>query len=62
LHFCTFITKLIEITKDRSLTDEFQSVKGSKNQQAFENFARQVAMVIVSVMRGNIRIIEEITD
>lgn len=40
LHFCTFIQKLVEITKDRSLSDEFQSVKGSKNQQAFENFAR----------------------
>jgi hypothetical protein len=37
-------------------------VKGSKNQSGFENFARQLAMVIVSVLNGNIRIIEELTN
>ena len=62
LSFCVFIQKIVEITKNRSLLDEFNSVKNSKNQQSFENFARQVAMVIVSVMKGNIRVIEEITD
>ncbi len=54
--------KIVEITKNRSLLEEFNSVKGSKNQQAFENFARQVAMVVASVVKGNLRVIEEVTD
>lgn len=37
-------------------------MKGSKNQTGFENFARQIAMVVISVIKGNIRIIEELTD
>ena len=44
------------------MLDEFNSVKGTKNQSSFENFARQIAMVVVSVVRGIIRIIEELTD
>lgn len=62
LYFCIFIQKIVEITKNRSLFDEFSNVKGSKNQSGFENFARQIAMVIASVMRGCIRIVEELTD
>ena len=42
--------------------DEFTSVSGTKNQSGFENFARQLAMVIVSVIKGSIRVIEELTD
>jgi exportin-1 len=56
------VQKIVEITKNRSLLEEFNSVKGSKNQQAFENFARQVAMVVASVVKGNLRVIEEVTD
>jgi hypothetical protein len=40
LFFCVFITKIVEITKNRNLTEEFNSVRGSKNQSGFENFAR----------------------
>jgi hypothetical protein len=58
LYFCVFVQKIVEITKGRNLLDEFNSVKGTKNQSAFENFARQIAMVIISVMKGCIRIIE----
>lgn len=62
LYFCVYIQKIVEITKNRNLLDEFNSVKDTKNQGAFENFARQIAMVIISVMRGCIRIIEQLTD
>lgn len=62
LYYCVFIQKIVEITKNRDLVDEFKSVQGSKNQSAFENFARQIAMAIISVMRGCIRIIEQLTD
>ena len=62
LYFCIFIQKIVEITKGRSLLDEFNNVKGSKNQTGFENFARQIAMVVVSVLKGNMRVIEELTD
>lgn len=31
LYFCIFIQKIAEITKNRNLVDEFNSVKGSKN-------------------------------
>lgn len=62
LYFCIYINKIVDITKNRNLLDEFNSVKGSKNQSGFENFARQIAMVIISVMKGNIRVIEELTN
>jgi hypothetical protein len=56
------LQKIVEITRNRNLLEEFKSVQGSKNQSPFENLARQIAMVIISVMRGCIRIIEELTD
>jgi Exportin 1-like protein len=62
LYFCIYIQKIVEITKNRSLLDEFNSVRGSKHQSGFENFARQIAMVIVAVIKGNIRVIEQLTD
>jgi hypothetical protein len=62
LHFCNFISKIVEITKNRNLVDEFNSVKGTKNQSGYENFARQVAMVIVSIFRGNLKIIDQLTN
>lgn len=62
LYFCLFIQKITEITKNRNLVDEFRSVQGGKTQTGFENFARQVAMVITSVLRGNIDLIEETTN
>jgi hypothetical protein len=40
LYFCVYIQKIAEITKNRNLLDEFNTVQGSKNQSAFENFAR----------------------
>jgi hypothetical protein len=40
LYFCVFIQKIVEITKNRDLVDEFKSVQGTKNQSAFENFSR----------------------
>lgn len=62
LFYCIFIQKIVDITKGRNFLDEFNNVKGSKNQSGFENFARQIAMVITSVMKGNLRVIEELTD
>ena len=61
-YFCMFVQKITEISKNRSLVDEFKAVAGSKNQTGFENFARQVAMVIISVLKSNIDIIEETTN
>ena len=62
LYFCIFIQKVVEITKNRNLLEEFKSVQGSNNQNGFENFARQISMVIISVLKGCIRVIEELTD
>lgn len=31
LYFCIFVQKIVEITKNRNLVDEFNSVKGGKN-------------------------------
>jgi len=62
LYFCIFIQKVVEITKNRNLLEEYKSVQGSNNQNGFENFARQISMVIISVLKGCIRVIEELTD
>jgi hypothetical protein len=31
LYFCIFIQKIVEITKNRNMLDEFRNVQGSKN-------------------------------
>jgi len=39
-YYCNFIKKVSELTKGRSLVDEYTSVKKSNQQAGFENFAR----------------------
>jgi hypothetical protein len=53
-----FISKVVEVTKGRSLLDEFNSVANSKNQTGFEGFAKQLALSISAVLRSNIDLIE----
>lgn len=62
LYFCIFIQKITEITKNRSLLDEYQQVAGGKQQTGFENFARQIALAITAVLKTNIDLIEEMTN
>jgi hypothetical protein len=38
------------------------NVKNSKQQSAFENFARQVALAISAVLKNNITLIEQLTN
>ena len=40
LYFCVFIQKISEVTKNRSLEEEFKQVQGGKAQTGFENFCR----------------------
>jgi exportin-1 len=40
LYFCMFISKIAEITKSRSLYDEFKNVENTKSQTGFETFAK----------------------
>lgn len=61
-YFCNFITKITELTKGRSLIDEYQSVKKSKQQTGFENFAKQLALAISAVIKNNIDLIEQTTN
>jgi hypothetical protein len=44
------------------MVDEFNNVKNSKSQSGFENFARQVALAILAVLKNNITMIEQITN
>jgi exportin-1 len=62
MYFCLFIQKVMEIIKNRSLIDEFKQVQGSKAQTGFENFAKQLALSVTAVMKGNIDLIEETTN
>lgn len=62
LFFCYFVAKIAEITKNRSLLEEFQSLQGSKHQTSFETFAKQLALSIAAVLRNNLDMIEEMTN
>jgi exportin-1 len=62
LYFCLFVSKIAEVTKNRSLVDEYKSIVGSKAQNGFENFCRQVALAITAVIKSNIDLIEETTN
>lgn len=62
MYFCLFIQKITEITKNRSLVDEFKTLQGSKNQTGFENFVKQLALSISAVLKNNIDLIEETTN
>ena len=62
MYFCLFIQKIVEVTKGRSLLDEFNSVVNSKNQSGFENFAKQLALSISAVLKSNIDLIEHTTN
>lgn len=52
----------MEVTKGRSLLDEFTSIVNSKNQSGFENFAKQLALSIAAVLKMNIDLIEQTTS
>ena len=62
MYFCLFIQKIAEVTKGRSLLDEFKSVVNSKNQSGFETFAKQLALSISAVLKSNIDLIEHTTN
>jgi hypothetical protein len=48
------IQKVTETIKQRTFNDEYNNVKNTKQQSAFENFARQVALAISAVLKNNI--------
>jgi len=56
------VQKVSETIKGRTLGEEYSNVKNSKQQSAFENFARQVALAISAVLKNNITLIEQITN
>ena len=61
-YYCNFIKKISELTKGRSLVDEYTSVKKSQQQAGFENFARQLALAISAVIKNNVDLIEQTTN
>jgi hypothetical protein len=50
--YCSFIQRIMELTKNRSLKDEFESVRNTGSQAGFENFARQLALAISAVIKN----------
>ncbi len=52
----------MEVTRGRSLLDEFNSIVNSKSQSGFENFAKQLALSISAVLKMNIDLIEQTTS
>lgn len=62
LYFCLFIQKVTELTKNRSLEEEYKQVAGGKSQGGFENMCRQIALAITAVIKSNIDLIEETTN
>lgn len=60
--YCLLIQRIHSLTKGRSLIDEYNATLQTKQQAGFENFARQVALAISSVLRNNLELIEEMTN
>jgi exportin-1 len=60
--YCLLIQRIHSLTKGRSLLDEYNATLQTKQQAGFENFARQVALAISSVLRNNLDLIEEMTN
>lgn len=56
------IQQIAQLTKSRSLLDEYNSVKSTNQQAGFENFARHVALAVAAVLKNNIRLIEEVCN
>lgn len=50
MFYCFFIEQIKNVTKNRDLRDEFESLKQTKHQSHFENFCKQVCIVITSVL------------
>ena len=44
------------------MSDEYQNVVNTKNQNGFETFAKQLALAIASVLKNNLDFIESITN
>lgn len=62
MFYCQLIQRIQSLTKGRSLLDEYNATMQTKQQAGFENFARQVAVAISSVLRNNLDLIEETTN
>lgn len=62
LFFCIFVQRVAEVTKQRSLEEEYQNVVQAKQQTGFETFCKQVALAISAVLKGNLTVIEETTN
>ena len=58
MYFCIFIEQISAVTKGRDLRDEHRSLQGTKSQGSFENFAKQVALAISSVLKQHLELIE----
>lgn len=54
MYFCLLINQIHTLTKQRSLLEEYWTVKNTKQQAGFENFVRQVAIAISAVLTNNI--------
>lgn len=61
-YYCNFIKKIQELTKGRSLYDEYLNAKRSQQQTGFENFARQLAMAIAAILKNNLDLIESTSN
>ena len=61
-YYCLFIKSIADLTKDRDLTMEYESVKDTKQRAGFENFARQTALAISAVLKHNLTLIEQTTN
>lgn len=59
MYFCIFIEQIAAVTKGRDLRDENRSLAGTKAQGSFENFAKQVALAISSVLKQHLDLIEQ---
>ena len=59
MFYCLFIEQIQNVTKGRDLREEFESLKATKSQTHFENFAKQICIAITSVLSQNLTLIEE---
>jgi exportin-1 len=58
-YYCLLMQQIQTTVKDRSLLEEYNSACQSRQQAGFENFARQLALAISSVLKNNLDLIEE---
>jgi hypothetical protein len=58
MFYCLFIEQIQNVTKNRDLRDEYQTLAQTKNLSSFEAFCKQVCLAITSVLSQNLSLIE----